>query len=225
MENGRPSVRELAAALMDAFPKLDDTKRRVVLATYRRLARGVPASVKEIAIDAGVEVEQGRRILGDWIGVYTDDQKRVIGFWGLAIPRMKHRFEVDGVRLHTWCAWDALFLPELLGKTAHIESACAMSGELVRLTVSPNRVESTEPAAPFVSFLAPDASRFEQDVIQNFCHYVHFFRSRDDGEAWIASNPGTFLLTLDEAAELARLKNEVQFGAFLHASVKTSDGS
>ena len=54
--------------------------------------------------------------------------------------------------------------------------------------------------------------RFDADIIASFCHYVHFFRSRDDGEAWVAKTPGTFLLTLDEAIELARLKNQAQFG-------------
>jgi len=205
-------VRELANGLMKVFPTLDDTKRRIALATYRLLARGVPASPAEIAADASAPVEEVRRILGDWIGVYTDAEDRVIGFWGLAIPNMKHRFEVDGVQLHTWCAWDTLFLPELLGKTARVESACETSGRPVRLTVSPAAVESTEPAAPFVSFVTPDASRFERDIIKTFCHYVHFFRSRDDGETWVAKTPGTFLLTLDEAVELARLKNQAQFG-------------
>ena len=215
MEKGQPNVRELALGLLDAFPKLDDAKRKVALATYRRLARGVPAPPAEIAADVGADPDEVRRILGDWVGVYTDDEGRVIGFWGLAIPRMKHRFEVDGVRLHTWCAWDALFLPELLGKTARVESACETSGWPVRLTVSRTAVESAEPASPVLSFLAPEASRFQGDVIKNFCHYVHFFRSREDGEAWVARNPGTFLLTLDEAVELARQKNRLQFGAAL----------
>ena len=213
MESARPTVRELANGLMDVFPKLDDTKRRIALSTYRRLARGVPASLGEIAADVGGKVEEVQRILGDWIGVYTNEEKCVIGFWGLAIPKTKHPFELDGARLHTWCAWDALFLPELLGKTARVESACAMSGQSVRLTVSPAAVESADPAPLFVSFVAPEASRFEGDILERFCHYVHFFRSRDDGEAWIAKTPGTFLLTLDEAVELARLKNHAQFGA------------
>lgn len=217
MEDRRPTVRELAHGLMEVFPKLDDTKRRIALSTYRRLARGVPASPGEIAADAGAQVEEVRRILGDWIGVYTDEGKRVIGFWGLAIPKMKHRFEVDGIRLHAWCAWDTLFLPELLGRTARVESTCGASGQPVHLTVSPAGVQSAEPRSLVVSFLDPVASRFQQNIIQNFCHYIHFFRSSTDGEAWIAKNPGTFLLTLEEAVELARLKNEVQFGGYLES--------
>lgn len=172
----RTTVRDLTNGLMDVFPKLDDRK----LSTYRRLALGAPASPREIAADAGADVEEVRQILSDWIGVYTmDTEQRVIRFWGLAIPEMKHRFEVNGAELHTWCAWDTLRLPELLGKTAHVESAWEMNGRPVRLTVSPVAVESAEPASPVVSFVARDASRFERDIVKSLraCFPVH-----DDGE-------------------------------------------
>jgi alkylmercury lyase len=218
MSGGRPSVPELAEALVGAFPNLDRAKRRVALATYRRLALGRPVPFGEIGLEAGVPENEVRRILVEWPGVFMAAESRVVGFWGLAIPKMKHRFEVDGVELHAWCAWDTLFLPELLGKTARVVSACESSGELVRLTVSPEAVERREPSSPVVTFVAPDASRFREDVIKSFCHYVHFFRAEEAGEAWIAKHPGTFLLTLDEAFELARRKNEMQFGADLAAT-------
>jgi hypothetical protein len=85
----------------------------------------------------------------------------------------------------------------------------------VRLSVYPKRIESVDPDSVCISFLTPDSSRFQQDIVQNFCHYIHFFRSPRDGEAWIAKRPGTFILSLDEATELARQKNELQFGPLL----------
>ncbi len=224
MKDSKPTLQEILDKFREASPKLDDAKRRIALSTYRRLTRGIPASPEAIARDAGIPVAQATAVLGDWIGVYTDAEKRVIAFWGLSIPGMKHRFEVDSVRLHTWCAWDAIFLPELLDKTARVESVCAQSGQLVRLTVSPSGVESAEPAAAFISFLLPDPSRFGSNIINRFCHYVNFFRSRADGEEWIAKTPGTFLLTLDEAVELARLKNRAQFGAFLETHNDSTNG-
>jgi alkylmercury lyase len=224
MKNPIPTLNEILNKFQDVAPKLDDAKRRVALATYRLLARGLPASLEEIASGAGIPPAEVERIFGNWIGVYKDPEGRVYGFWGLAIPAMKHRFEVDGIRLHTWCAWDALFLPELLGKTAHVESVCETSGKPVKLTVSPTRVEAAEPASPLISFLLPDTARFGSNIINRFCHYVNFFRSRADGEAWIAKNPGTFLLTLDEAVELSRLKNKAQFGALFDNSHDSTNG-
>src|SRR5260370_23610408 len=142
MKDSKPTLQENVDKFREASPKLDDAKRRIALSTYRRLTRGIPASPEAIARDAGIPVAQATAGLGDWIGVYTDPEKRVSPFWGLSIPGMKHRFEVDGVRLPTWCAWDASFLPELLARTAHVESVCEQSAQPVRLTVSPNGVES-----------------------------------------------------------------------------------
>lgn len=221
-----PSLQELADSLCAAFPKLDDAQRRLALATYGRLARGIAASPVEIAGEAGIETEKAQRILSDWIGVYSDEAKRVIGFWGLTIAKMKHRFEVDGAQLYTWCAWDTLFLPQLLGKSARVESICEASGKPVRLSISPNRVESVDPGSVCISFLTPDGSRFQRDIVQNFCHCIHFFRSREDGEGWIAKRPGTFILSLDAATELARRKNQFQFGSLLggNADEKRHEG-
>ena len=224
MKDSKPTCQEILDKFREVSPKLDDAKRRIALSAYRRVTRGIPASPEAIARDAGIPVEQATAVLAGWNGVYTDAEKRVVGFWGLSIPGMKHRFEVDGVRLHTWCAWDAIFLPELLARTARVESVCEQSGQPVRLTVSPSGVESAEPAAPFISFLLPDPSRFGSNIINRFCHYVNFFRSRADGEEWIAKTPGTFLLTLNEAAELARLRKQAQFGANLKTHHESTNG-
>ena len=67
-------------------------------------------------------------------------------------------------------------------------------------------MESVSPEEVAVSFLRPDA-RFDSDVITTFCHFVHFFTAPDLGEQWVQEHPGTFILSLPEAFELARLSN------------------
>jgi len=130
---------------------------------------------------------------------------------------MSHRFEVDGRTLHTWCAYDALFIPELIGKTAKVRSSDPRSGEQLTLTVSPDRIEMADPEAMVMSFLDPSTTRFDENVILNFCNYVHFFSSATTGSEWSETNPGTFLLSLADAFRLARLANQATFGAGLRA--------
>jgi hypothetical protein len=48
-------------------------------------------------------------------------------------------------------------------------------------------------------------------VVQSFCHFVHFFATRQAGDQWVAEHPGTFLLTLGEAADLAARVNQRMF--------------
>jgi len=133
----------------------------------------------------------------------------------LAAARMHHRFEVDGRTLSTWCAWDSLFIPEILGKSARVTSPDPENGEVVRLLVSPDRIESVDPEGAVVSFLLPDAHDFDisaANVMAKFCHFVFFFTSRSSGESWMAKHPGTFLYSLDEAFVLAKLVNAKNFG-------------
>ena len=52
----------------------------------------------------------------------------------------------------------------------------------------------------------------QKNVVTSFCHFVHFFPSRQTGESWVEKHAGTFLLSIHEAHVLARLKNEAQYG-------------
>jgi len=127
------------------------------------------------------------------------------------------RMKIDGRTLWTWCAWDSLFIPEILGEQAQVESRDPHTGGTIRLTVTPEGVRSQEPETTVVSFVAPDAERFKSadNVMASFCHFVFFFESRESGEAWATKHEGTFLLTLDEAAELAKRLNARNWGAAL----------
>ena len=151
---------------------------------------------------------------------YLDDRGRVLGFGGLAVAPMHHGFNVDGRALWTWCAWDSLFIPQLLGAEAHVESPDPETGEVVRLDVAPAGITSVLPTTAVMSFLAPDASAFQKSAtsaMKSFCHFVFFFASGASGELWIAKHPGTFLYSLEDAAALARRLNSKNFGPALRS--------
>jgi len=204
----------LAQKVADAFPDLSATDQRIAVGLYRLLAEGEPVSPDRLAQHLDLSAHLVKEVLDSWPAVYFNDESDVIGFWGLALQEMPHRFKVNGRQLYTWCAWDSLFIPELLGKTAEVESTCPTSGEIISLTVSPTRVENFSPEGAVVSFLSPTTS-FDMNVIAGFCHYVLFFSSEENGKQWIANHEGTFLLTLEQAHEIGRLTNKATFGAAL----------
>jgi hypothetical protein len=69
-----------------------------------------------------------------------------------------------------------------------------------------------------LSFLDP-TGRFDGDIIQSFCHYVHYFITRAHGERWVAQFPGTYLLDLNEASTVGRGYAD----ALLHTSALRRD--
>src|SRR6266446_1013777 len=78
-------------------------------------------------------------------------------------------------------------------------------------TITPQQVERVEPVGSQMSVLVPDAQEMQKNVVTSFCHFVHFFPSRQAAQSWTAKHAGTFLLSIHEAHVLARLKNEAQY--------------
>jgi len=199
-----PELAQLAGELRDALPPLDPEQQSIAVALYRLLAKGSPVTDERLAQAADVASETVDQTLAKWPGVYRNDAAQVIGFWGLTISEMPpHAFHVDGRRLWTWCAWDSLFIPAVLDKTASVDSICATTGEPVTATVGPNGVEQVSPAVAVISFLRPEGT-FDPDVILSFCHHVLFFSSAEAGEQWTAKRRDAFLLPLEQGFELGR---------------------
>ena len=86
---------------------------------------------------------------------------------------------LDGRSVFACCALDALFLPELLGRTVKIESRSPASAEKVSLTVGPDGMREVSPAGAVLSFLHLDGP-FDDNTRASFCHFVHFFASEEE---------------------------------------------
>jgi len=213
-------VSELADRIVGAVPRVDAVGQKIAVALYRLLSEGHPVPLSQLAEAAALPVNTIGDTLAAW-PVFFDDQKAVIGYGGLTVAEMPpHRFIVGGRPLYTWCAWDSLFIPGVLGEPARVESVCPVTKAQIVLEVGPDGVRRVDPPTAVVSFLTPDRA-FDRDVIANFCHFVHFFRSTEVAETWISRHAGTFLLSVDEAFALGQLTNARNFGDALGAQVST----
>jgi alkylmercury lyase len=212
--SGKPQLDDVAEAIARAFPRLSPAEQRISIATYRCLAQGRPVGIAAIASEAQIGASQVEAAIRRWQGrIYLDDSGAVIGYSGLTLSKTRHRLRLHGRdhQLYAWCAWDTLFIPMLLGSEAEVESACPVSGQPISLRVTRRGAEPVSHSAALVSFVTPQQGKIEQDVIRNFCHFVHFFASAADGERWTAAHPDTFLLSLAQAWELGRRKNALLY--------------
>ena len=207
----------LARELAGAMPPLAPREQRVAISLYRLLAKGRPVSPERLAERAGLHGVELRRLLESWPGVYFDEAG-VVGFWGLALDRMPHRLHLDGRELRAWCAWDTLFLPELIGRSASVASSCPTTGETVSLQVIPGTgVHEVSPAGAVLSFLRREQP-FDAETITSFCHFVHFFASKAAALKWTANRRNTFVISIEEGFEIGRIANKAKFGAALAAT-------
>ena len=202
MIDARPTNAELADAVTAAFPTLDAGEQRLALGLYRLLLRGKPVTPSDLASEVGADPADVEAALKRWPGVFRDRKGRIVGFWGLSIRAMPHRMSTSEGDITTWCAMDPLIIAPLVTEAARVESNDPVSGEPISLTVTPHGVTDLQPASTMVSMLSPEGA-FTNDVVQSFCHFVHFFGSDKSGQEWVADHPGTFLLTVDEAFDMA----------------------
>lgn len=210
-----PSLDHIARAVVDAFPKLAAPEQRAALALYRLLAKGQPVTPEDISEASGVSRAAVAEMLAKWHGVQRSAHSAVTAFWGLTLSKTKHRFRIDARELHTWCAWDTLFLPPLLGSAAEVESACPASHKPITLRVGSRGIEAVRPETAVLSFVMPKEADVERNLIETFCCHVHFFATPQAGKSWVAGRPGTFVLSLDDAWQIGIRKNAAQYGAVL----------
>ncbi|NKE70233.1 organomercurial lyase MerB [Candidatus Manganitrophus noduliformans] len=162
----------------------------------RLLAKGSPVALGQIAATLHLFPSDVAAALGMLRNVEFDQDGNIVGA-GITLNPTRHRFEVNGRKLFTWCAMDTLIFPMILNQTARVASTCPATGITVRLTVTPGGVEHLEPADAVVSL--PKLSETCCDVRANFCNQVHFFSSSDAASAWLSERPGATLLSIQEA--------------------------
>jgi len=208
----------LTSDLLLRLPTMTEEEQRLGLEIYRQLSSGEPVSTFGLAkalksppheVD-GLLAHPNLKCLS-----YTDREGHIIGFGGLAVRPMPHRFSLNGRRLYTWCAWDSLFIPVILRQVAEVESPPPGGAGLVRLRVGRDGIERVDPEDAVMSYLLPTAETFRADALKamaSFCHYIFFFPDRDSAMAWTAQHPDTMVTSIPDAFELGRQMVAARWG-------------
>jgi alkylmercury lyase len=206
-----PRATEFLKLLTRAGGPLDygPDRYRLLVRVLRTLAEGRPVSNAEVdrfITELGIAPDGTHEFLRTVTERDTDD--RIVGAFGLSLTDFQHRFSVNGTRLSTWCAEDALFLPTLLGQTATIESPSPVSKQTVRLRVNPRAVEEVDPAGAVVSLVIVDPEAADVSSVEaiwgTFCHHIFFFASRDEAEQWAAGRDDIEIVSVEDGFELGR---------------------
>ncbi len=189
---------ELVRRLTMADRSEDFTDVFVVL--LRALTKGTPVSPATLSATLGWPPGQMATALKHAVDTEWDEDGNVVGY-GLTLRETAHAFEVDGRRLYTWCAFDTLFFPALIDRTAHVVSHCAATGVPVSLTVTPEEIRDVKPAGAAVSLLCPQATA---DIRTAFCCHVHFFASTVVGNNWASTHAGVDVVSVQDAFAVGR---------------------
>ena len=162
-----------------------DLEHRLIIGqTLQLLSNGSPVTSDEIACQLHASPEKVTSTLRKF-GAEFDKEGNILGL-GLTLVTTPHVYKVNGRKMYTWCAADALAFPVILEQTAHIESSDPVTGDKVQIHVTSDRVEKIEPKSAVVSFIKNiDVT----NVRGTFCNNVNFFSSPETAAKWIAEHP------------------------------------
>ena len=204
----------VAARVAAALPPLDEDQRRAGIAVYRLLAGGIPVTAKEVGALAGLDPVRARRVLAD-LPTARHQGGLVTAFLGLQASPGAHRMRFGPVDTATWCAWDTLFIPLLIGRPARAESTCPVTAAPVVVEVDPSGAVAVEPAGAQLTFLGSPRP-YRGNVVEGFCRWVHFVADSAAGDRWrrdaAAEREDAMVLPIDAGVAIGRVTNLAVFG-------------
>jgi alkylmercury lyase len=165
----------------------------------RLLAEGEPVTLDQLAAAAGRPLADVETALGEQTSAEFDDAGRLVGL-GLTLRPTPQRFLIGDRTLFAWCASDALTLPAILGRPAVVEASCGLTGQPIRLELTPDTVEGVDPPGAVVSAVRPTGRL--ADVRSAVCQHGRFFASPQAATRWVADHPNGEIRPVEEAFAL-----------------------
>jgi alkylmercury lyase len=204
-----PDALGLEDYLLDNPPELQE----LALTIYRGLARGDAVDLEAVAAGYGSAIAEIRKLVRRFpsSAIEHDPSGRIVAFFGLSLAPTRHRLELAGRTLFTWCAFDALFLPQVLRSPARVRSNCPASGVDIEIELSPEAILRHRPAGVVMSVVHPGGDNRHNDLRGAFCRHVHFLRDRSAYEDWRSERSGTGCVALAEAHAMGRRRNADRF--------------
>jgi alkylmercury lyase len=198
-----PSVADLHAA----WSRREISTSNASRAATNLLADRQPATPKALAAATGLSIDQVQSYIVNARRAGAEVEDGAIVGLALTLRPTAHRFRVRGNDLYTWCGFDALFLPIMLGEPAQVASTCPVTGTEIRLTVEPDgTVSAVTPATVVVGIVGEEVTSCcsVAGPDSQICTQMPFFASREAGERWLAGHPGVAVVDLEDACEIAR---------------------
>ena len=187
--------------------------QRLSVELFRLLGRGVPVTREQLGIACGLPTGRIDELQLEFppTNFGFDEDGQVIAFGGLNLVPTHHRFDTEDAGLYTWCVFDALFLPEILGKPATLVTRCPGSGVELTVELAPGKVRSAPPSGCVMSIVAPDSDACCVNLRRAFCDHVNLFKDERTFTTWSQVRQYAAYVTLPEAQIFARQRNAMRY--------------
>jgi alkylmercury lyase len=195
-----PALETIAKQLAE---QLQCEQEDLCLPILHQVTRGKPIEKAALAASLRVSQEDVEQRLLHLPDTEFDQQGNILG-WGVTLVPTRHRFQIHGQSLYTWCAFDTVLFPPSLQAEAQVQSTCPVTGHPITFIATPSgAIKDMTPASSVMSLIIP-AERSEC-VRATFCEQSLFFASEQAALTWLTAHPEAVVLSIEEAAYVGKL--------------------
>ncbi|WP_444993890.1 organomercurial lyase [Aliikangiella sp. IMCC44359] len=189
------------------LPKFSELEKRVSKYLYIELAKGYPVPLAKIVKQLDIPEEQVRKLIDTLAYVEQNQNDEIIAYRGVTLSPTKHALVTNNSTVYTWCAFDTLFLLDLIDEPAHIHSTCAACNK--KLILKPSKLAGSqfENNSMVMSLFVPEPSAYQESLRDSFCCKVHFFCNETCGQQWSSQQSNIELFSVDDSLTIAQERN------------------
>ena len=195
-----PSLETIATQLAEQLRREQEDLSLLIL---YQVTRGKPIEKAALAASLQVSQEELEQRLLQVPDIEFDQRGNIVG-WGVTLVPTRHRFQIHGQDLFTWCAFDTVLFPPSLGAEAQVQSTCPVTGRPISFVATPEgSVKELTQASCLMSLIIPAEGR--DCVRASFCERSLFFWSEQAASTFLTAHPEAVLLSIEEAAYVGKL--------------------
>jgi len=195
----RPPLETIAEHLSE---QLQCEQEDLCIQILHQVTRGKPVAPAALLTALQVSRDELEQRLLHLPDTEFDPQGNVVG-WGVTLVPTRHRFQIDGKSLYTWCAFDTVLFPPSLRAEAQVHSTCPVTGHPITFVATPEgTIKKLAPASSVMSLIIP--AECSECVRATFCEQSLFFESEQVASTWLAAHPEAMLLSIAEAAVVGK---------------------
>ena len=193
------SLDTIVTRLLEPLARSQETLDHTILA---QLARGKPLEKTALAAALHLSPEELEHRLARLPDLEVGSQGRIVG-WGVTLVPTRHRFQIQGQDLFTWCAFDTVLYPPQLRIEAQVHSLCPVTGRAISFVATPEgSIKNLSQDACVLSLLIPTEQRNRGRA--GFCEPSLFFWDEQAAASFLVTHPEAILLSIEEAADVGK---------------------
>lgn len=206
------SLQSTVEQLQKLLPNLKKEERQISKLLYQKLALGRSVSIKTIANELNKPIQDIQDHLKQMSYIEFNAASKISAYRGVTLNQTQHYVFHNNSKIYTWCAFDTLFLADLLAKPVSISSNCPTCFKAIDFKVTDHDLTSFKDTDIVMSFIIPSKVDICEDLQNTFCSKVYFFCNEQCGSEWVDLSPAIRFFNFADSLIIAQERNHELLG-------------